>query len=129
MSRLHPADPAHNLGTARPRRARPVLRARGTPSAASPGTPKLTPFVGARVQWARESATVAGTSLSGNGLGFGGVGGFQYSASPQLAIEAAVLYVSQNLGEVKSGGVVVNPSTSGTVLGLQFGLVFSFGAK
>ena len=91
------------------------------------GTPKLTPFIGGRVQWARESATVGGIDLSGNGFGFGVVGGFQYLASPQLGIEASVLLVSQSFGEVKYGGQVVNSSTSGTVLGLQVGLVFKFG--
>jgi hypothetical protein len=94
-----------------------------------PGTPKLTPFIGGRVQWARESATVQGIDLNGSGFGFGGVGGFQYLASPQLAIESSVIFTTQSFGEVKYQGTVVQTSTSGTILGLQFGVVFHFGAK
>ena len=90
-------------------------------------TPTVTPFVGGRAGYLRESVTVAGFDLSASGFAFGGTGGILFQASPQFAIETTVSFQSLSFGDVDVDGTTVpNTDASGTSLGISAGLVISF---
>jgi len=91
-------------------------------------SPKLVPYVGARIQYGSASATVQSTDVKASGIGFGGTAGVQYTMSPSLALEGAFTFVSQSFGDVEAGGQTIpNSDSSGSIMALNFGVVFKFG--
>ena len=90
---------------------------------------KITPFVGGRLQYTRGSASVTGTGdVKASGLGFGALGGAMYSLSPTLSLEGALSFVSQSFGDAEvAGQTQAGSDQSGTLIGLNFGVVFKLG--
>lgn len=90
------------------------------------GSPTISPFVGGRAAWVRESVDIQGVDASASGFAFGGTGGLLFQVAPQVAIETSVLFAAVSFGDIEIEGESIDGTdTSGTTLALQGGIVIS----
>ena len=92
--------------------------------------PKITPWVGAQIEWHRYSTEFGGDDVNASGFGFGGLGGVTYWTSPKLGVEVSAAFYSISFGDASVAGETVSGTdASGTALGLQVGVVFKLGTR
>jgi hypothetical protein len=90
------------------------------------GSPTLSPFVGGRAGWVRQSLDIEGIDASADGVAFGGSGGLLFQVAPQVAIETSVMFAAVSFGDIEVEGESVDGTdSSGTTLALQGGIVIS----
>ena len=95
----------------------------------APGT-RFTPFIGARLGYAKQSIEIQGLDAKATGLGYGAIAGMDVQVGPTAALEFGVTYTNFKLGDVSvEGQDFADTETSGSILGIQAGIVFWFGAR
>ena len=89
--------------------------------------PAISPYVGARAMWVKQSGDTAGTDISSTGFGFGATAGAIFKVSSQFGIEAGIGYDALSMGAIEAGGVEVPDSeASGGSFSFSTGFVYNF---
>lgn len=87
----------------------------------------MTPFVGARLGYLRNSFSDTGTDVKASGWLLGGTGGLMFRAGPSMNIVLALMFASATFGDQEINGTTqANTDASGTSLALRAGVSFGF---
>ena len=94
----------------------------------------LRPFVGGRVGWVRESASIGEpgdqVDASANGFTIGALGGLAFAVSPAMSLETSVVLQHVSMGEIKLEDEFLEDSgQSGMSLGLRVGVSIALGRR
>lgn len=91
-------------------------------------TPRVSPYLGARVAATHWSVSASGAEGSASGTALGPVGGLLIRIGTALQLDLGLAYLSLHFGDGKLNGTTQpNSSTSGSALAMRAGLLMGLG--